>query len=138
MDTTTTRPSRPTTVEDLHRLADLGRQRDLHLFQEAGSGAWYCTSATDRFCLYYVTGLSCTCPGFLAHQRCSHNSLLLSELGWLPEPEPAPPAVVEPMRCPACLGGGVIYVHACEVAGFPHPSCGHCHGAGRVEGQAAA
>jgi len=37
MDTAIIRPSRPTTVEDLHRLAALGRDRGLTLFQEAGS-----------------------------------------------------------------------------------------------------
>jgi len=123
---TATRRGRPTNVEDLHRLADLGRARGLHLFQEAGSGAWYCTSATDRFRLYYVTGLSCTCPGFLAHQRCSHHALLLSELGWLPPREPEPPAVT----CCDCLGSGVVYVADCERAGYPHPRCAACDGTG--------
>jgi len=126
METATTRPSRPTTVADYHRLAALGRDRGLTLFQEAGSGAWFCTSATDRFRLYYVTALSCTCEGFLRHQRCSHNSLLLSELGWLP-PEPEPPAVV---TCPECCGGGILYVADC--AGFPYPACHRCAGSGQA------
>jgi len=124
--TTTTRPTRPTSVEDLRRLAALGRERGLRLFEPA-PGRWYCSSASDPFALYALTGFSCTCPGFWRHQRCSHHSLLLSSLGWLPEPEPVPPAT-----CPACDGDGVVFVAACERAGFPHPACGHCHGAGRV------
>ena len=126
-----TRRSRPTNVEDLHRLADLGRQRGLRVF-EASPGRWFCSSASDQFALHVVTGLSCTCEGFLRHQRCSHNSLLLSELGWLPPQEPEPPAVVEPIRCPECLGCGVVYVHQCELAGFPHPNCTCCDGTGRL------
>jgi hypothetical protein len=36
-----------------------------------------------------VTGLSCTCKGFFAWQRCTHHALLLKTLGWLPNPGPA-------------------------------------------------
>ncbi len=126
MDTvTTTRPSRPTTVEDLHRLADLGRDRGLRLFEPAPNH-WYCSSASDQFALHVVTGFSCTCRGFLAHQRCSHHSLLLDHLGWLPDPEP--PVVT----CAACAGGGVVYLRACEAANFPYPRCPTCDGTGRL------
>jgi len=127
-----TRPSWPTTVADYHRLAALARDRGLQLFQEAGSGAWYCTSATDRFRLYYVTGLSCTCAGFWRHARCSHFALLLSELGWLPAP--APPAIT----CPECGGSEVLYSRECEQIGFPYPPCDRCAGAGTVGAELAA
>jgi hypothetical protein len=127
---TTRRPSRPTTTHDLWRLAALGRQRGLRVF-EASPNRWFCSSASDRFRLYALSGFSCTCPGFWHHGRCSHHALLLSELDWLPPLEPEPPAVT----CAECGGCGVVYVHACEVANFPHPICGHCHGAGRVAGQ---
>ncbi len=121
MDTvTTTRPSRPTTVEDLHRLAALGRDRGLRVF-EAAPGRWFCSSATDRFRLYPVTGLSCTCQGFLAHQRCSHHALLLDHLGWLPDPAPEPPAVVETLHCATCghrVSGQASYCsEECAVCG---------------------
>lgn len=81
---TATRRRRPTTVADLHRLARIAHERQLCLFQEQGSGSWFCSSASDPGALYYVTGWSCTCRGFLTHQRCTHHALLLERLGWLP------------------------------------------------------
>ncbi|MDQ3412438.1 MAG: hypothetical protein M3509_10020, partial [Chloroflexota bacterium] len=98
---TTTRPRRPTTVEDLHRLAELGRDRGLRLFEPAPNH-WYCTSHSASFALHTLTAWSCDCRGFIAHGRCSHYALLLSELGWLPGPEPEPPAVVETLHCRTC------------------------------------
>lgn len=76
------------TVAELHRLAKLARERELVLYQDDASDAWYCASPSDPCAPYFVTGASCTCREFLRRQRCLHHALLLSHLGWLP---PAPP-----------------------------------------------
>jgi predicted RNA-binding Zn-ribbon protein involved in translation (DUF1610 family) len=156
MDTATRR--KPTTPADLHRLAGIARQRGLRLF-EPQPGHWYCTSASSPRALHVVTGFSCDCAGFAQHGRCTHHSLLLSELGWLPDPDPEPivdsdeeRAVMDaiwgpieailgvPLRdpaptsvsCPECGGAGVIYVAECEHAGSPYPRCTTCDGTGRL------
>jgi hypothetical protein len=76
---------RPATADDFHRLAELAHQRGLRLFRDGPR--WYCSSASDAGGCHYVTGFSCDCQGFVAHQRCSHHALLLERLGWLPEVE---------------------------------------------------
>ena len=131
MDTTTTRPtrpSRPTSVADYHRLAALGRERGLRLI-ETSPNHWYCSSHSSPLALHVVTGWTCDCAGFAHHGRCSHHSLLLDHLGWLPPREPEPPAVV---TCPGCYGAGLIYVAECERHSFPFPPCDHCAGTGQV------
>jgi hypothetical protein len=81
------RAARPTTTADLWRLADQGRANGVILLRECVTGARYATSATSPSTIYYLTGFSCTCPGFVGHGRCQHHSLLLAELGWLPDVE---------------------------------------------------
>ena len=123
------RRHRLTTAADFHRLADLAHARGLRVF-ELGSNRWFCTSHSNPFALHTVTAYSCDCQGFLAHGRCSHYAALLAHLGWLPalEPEDAPATA----PCVNCSGGGVLYVRACERAGWPHPPCPECQGAGEV------
>jgi hypothetical protein len=100
--------TRPATAADLHRLADLAQARGLRVF-EVGSHRWFCTSHSNPFALHVVTGLSCDCRGFLHCGRCTHHSLLLEHLGWLPEVEPDLPYVeASAADCPACCGCGVV------------------------------
>ncbi len=95
------RAARPTTPADLHRLADQGRSNGVIILTEGDTGARYATSATQPGTIYFVTGFSCSCPGFVGHQRCQHHSLLLAELGWLPgvedETDPVPVATPTPV-----------------------------------------
>ena len=59
-------------------------------------GRHYASSTSTPGRRYLVTGYSCTCRGFVAHQRCKHHAALLSALGWLqgdPKPDPAPMAI---------------------------------------------
>jgi hypothetical protein len=95
------RAARPTTATDLHRLADQGRANGVLILTECITGARYATSATQPGIIYFVTGFSCTCPGFVGHQRCQHHSLLLERFGWLPdaedETEPVPVAPPAPV-----------------------------------------
>jgi hypothetical protein len=79
------RRTKPATAADFHRLADLAHERGLQLFRDGSR--WYCSSASKPGESHYVTGFSCTCPGFVSHQRCTHHALLLERLGWLPEVE---------------------------------------------------
>jgi hypothetical protein len=106
--------TRPATAADFHRLADLAHERGLQLFRDGQR--WYCSSASDRGGCHYVTGFSCDCQGFIAHQRCTHHALLLERLGWLPEIEGEKPVPVltepvktrasTPQSCFWCLGSG--------------------------------
>jgi hypothetical protein len=88
------RPVRPAPPADLWRLADLAEARGVRILVEPISGEHFATAATDPTIQYKSTTLSCTCKGFVHRQRCTHHSLLLAQLGWLPdlEPEPEPPA----------------------------------------------
>src|SRR5215208_1487142 len=105
-----TRQPRPTTPEDLHRLAALAQARGLRLTQESET-VWFCSSASQHVDPHYVTGLSCDCRGFT---------------------EDAPALVPAVAQCPNCSGGGVLYVRDCERAGWPHPPCPECQGTGEI------
>ena len=55
-----------------------------------------------------MTGLSCDCRGFIAHQRCTHYALLLERLGWLPEVESDLSFIEKALTdCRDCYGCGV-------------------------------
>ena len=104
-----TRGSRPTTPADLHRLADVAHERDLRLYQEHSTGAWFCTSHSNPDEVHYVTGFSCTCRGFCRHKRCTHRGRCCWN-GWARLPErPAAPAPIATTRpCMWCYGTGAI------------------------------
>ena len=89
MEDVASRQPRPTTPEDLHRLAALAHTRGVRLTQESDT-VWFCSRASQHGEAHYVTGLSCDRRGFQEHQRCTHYALLLDRLGWLPEVELAP------------------------------------------------
>jgi len=115
--------TRPATAEDFHRLANLAHERGLRLFRDGPR--WYCSSASDPGGSHFLTGLSCTCPGFVSHQRCTHYALLLERLGWLPEASPDMPYVeASPADCADCSGGGIRTYRT-----FEEP-CSTCNGSG--------
>ena len=113
-DTVVPTHRRPTTPADLHRLAGVARDRGLRLYQERATGAWFATSATDPGAVYHLTGFSCSCPGFVFHQRCSHHAALLGHLGWLPAVADAATNVVVAVAppCVRCRGRGFTYAEA--------------------------
>jgi hypothetical protein len=135
------RRTRPATAEDFHRLANLAHARGLRLFRDGPR--WYCSSASQPGEAHYVTGFSCTCPGFIAHQRCTHHALLLERLAWLPEVEgeapddsfeslgqengrvhaepPLASAANGSADCPSCSGCGVVVYRSFEER---CPACG--------------
>jgi hypothetical protein len=134
--------TRPATAVDFHRLADVAHQRGLRLFRDGGR--WYCSSASNAGGCHYVTGLSCDCQGFLAHQRCTHHALLLGRLGWIPEVEESTVAFATAGQengrtdaesslvsvafattdCSACCGCGVVTYRTFE------ERCTTCGGSG--------
>src|SRR5215204_4576441 len=111
MEALVTRQPRPTTPADLHRLATLAQQRGLQLTQEQPT-VWFCSSASDPGRRYDLTAYSCTCRGFVEHQRYSHYALLLDHLGWLPEVEkedaPASVPISAGRECLWCFGSGLV------------------------------
>ncbi len=88
----TTRQTRPPTDADQHRLAEAARTKGIRIRRDRRDNRYYASSCSHPGRWHYVTAVSCDCPGFISHQRCSHHSALLAALGWLP---PLPPAPVE-------------------------------------------
>ncbi len=107
---TTTRRIAQTTAEDLHHLAGQGERKGIRILVDHRTGQHVATSASDPSRCYQVDAeRGCTCKGYGAWQRCMHHSLLLAELGRLPDPEPVVTAVViEPAPCRLCRGEGFV------------------------------
>jgi hypothetical protein len=130
------RRTRPTTAEDLWRLADLGDQCGLEVIQDV-LGRYFVTSHSEPGRLHAVTGFTCDCRGWLSVGRCSHHSLLLRTLGWLPEIEPDLPYVEHSvLDCAECCGCGR------QSFGSYDLPCESCGGSGvkpdrRLQGQPA-
>ncbi|MDP9355089.1 MAG: hypothetical protein M3R02_07365 [Chloroflexota bacterium] len=112
MDTATTRRISTQRVEDLLRLADQGERNGIRILVDHRTGQHVATSASDPTRCYQVDAeRGCTCKGYGAWGRCQHHSLLLSELGRLPDLDPVVTDVViveAPAPCRACRGEGWI------------------------------
>jgi hypothetical protein len=126
------------TPMDFWRLAEEAERRGIRILVEPISGEHYATSATDPTRLYRLTHYSCTCKGFLTWQRCTHHSLLLAHLGWLPDvdPDPAPAAATAPSPkqdpCPDCQGEGTEPAMGRSGAWYRVP-CPRCGGSGAAD-----
>nr|MDP9473776.1 hypothetical protein [Chloroflexota bacterium] len=111
MDTATTRRIAQTTAEDLHRLANQAESRGIRILLTA-DGEHFATSTSNPTMLHRVSPQGCDCKGFTYWGRCSHHSLLLAELGRLPDPEPVVTDVVvldeQPAPCRSCRGEGSV------------------------------
>lgn len=121
-------------TDPLHRLAEAARDRGVRILREATSGEYYATSGSDPELCYRVTGYSCSCPGFLRWNRCGHHSLLLLQLGWLPDddPDPAPPAGsvrASTIPCSVCNGRGIEHPFGDHLAVV----CLTCSGTGQLD-----
>ncbi len=100
-------------AEDLHRLADKGEKAGVRILVDHRTGQHVATSASDPTRCYHVDAeRGCTCKGYGAWGRCQHHSLLLAELGRLPEVDLVVTDVVtleeQPAPCRACRGAGWI------------------------------
>ncbi len=125
---------------DFWRLAEEAERRGIRVLVEPISGEHFATSASKENILYRLTHYSCTCKGFLHWQRCTHHSLLLAQLGWLPDPEPDPapptPALAageEREPCPDCDGTGRVIAFFGPDDEQGEADCGPCGGVGEVE-----
>ncbi len=126
---------------DLWRLAELAERRGIRILVEPISGEHFATSGSKVNTLYRLTHYSCTCKGFIVWQRCSHHSLLLAQLGWLPDPEsepdpsPASPALPVPelVRCGDCDGTGRLTAYFGPDDEPGEINCGKCGGSGEVD-----
>ncbi len=113
MNTATARRIAQTTTEDLHRLADQAERKGIRILVDHRTGQHVATSASDASRCYQVDAeRGCTCKGYAVWGRCQHHSLLLAELGRLPEVDPVVTDVVildeQPTPCRACRGEGWI------------------------------
>ncbi len=98
-------------AEDLHRLADQAERKGVRLLVDHRTGQHVATSASDPTRCYDVDAeRGCTCKGWIAWHRCMHHSLLLSELGLIPDIESVVTDMViveAPAPCRECRGEGV-------------------------------
>ena len=91
----------------LTRLLAKARTEGVKLVRDQ-DGRHFATSTSTPGRRYLVTGYSCTCRGFIAHQRCKHLAALLAAKGWfLDDPNPDPAGAVLP-TCAACMDAGMI------------------------------
>ncbi len=110
MDTRTQRRVNVQRSEDLARLADQAERRGVRILLTS-DGQHFATSASNPTTLHRVSPQGCDCKGFTYWRRCQHHSLLLAELGRLPDVEAAVTDVViveAPAPCRACRGAGWI------------------------------
>jgi len=93
METTTRRPNTDTRarietqrVEDLTRLARQAERAGVRILVDRRRGQHVATSATDpAVCYLVVAEAGCSCLGYTYAGKCQHHSLLLAELGLIPE-----------------------------------------------------
>ena len=86
-------------AEDLWRLCRQAEEKGIEILLTA-DGEMFATSHTNGALLHRVTERGCDCRGFTYWQRCSHHSLLLAQLGMLPDVRPAL------ATCSVCEGSG--------------------------------
>ena len=85
------------------RLAEKARAEGVRLYVDRRDQRHYASSSSRPGELYFVTLLSCTCPGFFAHQRCKHHAAILAAYDQLP-PDPGAPC------CANCGDPNVVHV----------------------------
>ncbi len=113
MDTVVSRRVSAQKTEDLLRLADKGEKAGVRILVDPRTGQHVATSASDPTTCYHVDAeRGCTCKGYAVWGRCQHHSLLLAELGRIPDPAPVVTEVVildeHPAPCRACRGEGWV------------------------------
>ena len=108
MDTITDVRITETERTALTRLLAKAKAEGVKLIRDQ-DGRHFASSTSTPGRHYLVTGYSCTCRGFVAHQRCKHHAALLSALGWLQgDPEPDPGMAI------TCAHVGAYYTLAAE------------------------
>ncbi len=109
MNTATFRRIDTQRAEDLARLAGQAERKGVRILVDHRTAAHVATSASDPSRCYQVDAeRGCTCRGYQTWQRCQHHSLLLSELGQLPDLEPDVVVDEQPVPCRTCRGEGFV------------------------------
>ncbi len=102
-------------------------------------GRYFAESASQPGRLWFLTGFSCQCPGFVHRQTCRHHRALMTALGWIDgTPEPTPPAPAS-SSCPACHGSGSVTGTVPSGRSWRYETvvCTSCHGTGTAVDPAA-
>jgi hypothetical protein len=73
-----------TREQALRRLAGEAHKRGIRVVSYPPTGEVFSLSLSHPELLHRVTPISCDCLGFSYHGRCTHNALLLEEIGALP------------------------------------------------------
>lgn len=73
------------TAEDHQRRATQAESEGIRILVDHRTGQHVATSASNASRCYHVSPEGCTCRGFVFQGRCKHHSLLLSELGRIPD-----------------------------------------------------
>ncbi|MDP9357810.1 MAG: hypothetical protein M3R02_21480 [Chloroflexota bacterium] len=109
MNTATSRRIVTQRAEDLHRLADKGEKAGVRIFVDHRTGQHVATSASDPTRCYHIDAeRGCTCKGYGTWGRCQHHSLLLAELGLIPDVAPiVTDVLIVGAPCRSCRGSGV-------------------------------
>ncbi len=105
MDTITERAHRQH-VETLRRLADKAERSGTRILRVAGSERHVATSGSHPVAYEVSAEGGCSCRGYSVWHRCGHHSLLLLELGWIPD---VADEVVDEQPAP-CRCGGAGYI----------------------------
>jgi len=105
--------------EDLDRLARQAERAGVRILVDRRRGQHVATSASDPAVCYLVDAdAGCSCLGFTYAGKCQHHSLLLAELGLIPEE--AARAIVDD-AWQEMVGAGVVdlILAPATVAAFP-------------------
>jgi hypothetical protein len=79
-------------AEDHLRRTAQAEREGVRILVDHRTGQHVATSASDASRCYHVTPAGCTCKGWTFLGRCKHHSLLLAELGRIPDLEPESPS----------------------------------------------
>jgi len=72
-------------AEDHHHRAVQAEREGVRILVDARTGQHVATSASNPAGCYHVTPNGCTCRGWTFRGRCKHHSVLLAELGRIPD-----------------------------------------------------
>lgn len=124
------------TQQAVHQRADIAIEHHIVVngvkLLRATNGRYYAESASQPGHLWFLTGFSCQCPGFVHRQTCRHHAALMASLGWVDTtPEPTSPA---PASCPTCSGTGAECGTVSSGRSWRYESivCTSCHGVGHI------
>jgi len=108
--------------EDLDRLARQAERAGVRILVDRRRGQHVATSASDPAVCYLVDAdAGCSCLGFTYAGKCQHHSLLLAELGLIPEDAAEAARAIVDDAWQEMVGAGVVdpILAPATVAAFP-------------------